>query len=533
MRVESDRRNVAITAKPRAATAKPFALAACLHGIVEWLLVTLVFMVAGAWPTPDTNEAHYLTRARHAADPTWAAGDFFLESPEAHGLFSLVMGPLAANWSLEAAAWTGRVVGWLLLAAGFVHAVRSVVPGVWSRILAAAVFSLALRHTTAAGEWLIGGCEAKVFAWAGVLWAAGEIARDRWGPAWVGLGAATAAHAVVGGWGMVAMALTWCFVGRRVGLGWLIGGVALAAVGVVPVLGVTAGADAAIRAEAARIYVLERLPHHLLPRTFADGMIARHVLAVVIWQLLVRQLPGSAAERRLDGFTMAALAISVCGCAVSLVEPFAPTVAYSLLRFYWFRLADGLVPLSLSMAVARWSAGRDSTAALGGLAVWMRWAVVVLLAADVAHESRHWPLPGRDPIPARSDRFMQAAAWRDVCSWVGSHTPADARFIVPRMAGSFVWRTGRPEVVCWKNMPQGPQSLVEWRRRIVDCYSRDGTFSGLESHASALGVDRLVAAADRYEADHVIAPVADPALVEPRFTQLYKNGAYAVYRIEQ
>lgn len=526
MRVESDRQKFAATAETRAAT--PW-----LHGLAEWLLVTLLFAAAGAWPTPDTNEAHYLTRARHAADPSWAAGDFFLESPEAHGLFAAIMAPLAANLSLDAAAWTGRVAGWLLLAAGFMHAVRTVIPLTWSRIVAAAVFSLALRHTTGAGEWLIGGCEAKVFAWAGVLWAAGEVARGRWGPAWLTLGAATAAHAVVGGWGMVAAAMAWWFLGSRVGIGWLIGGAALAAIGVVPVLGLTAGVDAAIRAEAARIYVLERLPHHLLPRTFADGMIARHLLAVLVWRLLARQLPDSPAARRLDGFTAAALAISACGCVISLAEPIAPSFTYSLLRFYWFRLADGLVPLSLAIAAARWVTAHQPAGGVPGSAAWMRWAVVAIIAADCAHESRHWPLPGREAIPARSDRFMQAAAWRDVCEWVRDNTPAGARFIVPRMAGSFVWRTGRPEVVCWKNMPQGPQSLVDWRRRIVDCYSRDGTFGGLESHASVLGVDRLLAAAARYAADHVIAPAADPVLVEPRFTQLYKNGAYAVYRIDQ
>lgn len=519
MRVESDRNNSARVSWPRWGA--------------EWLAVAAMFAGVGAWPTPDTNEAHYLTRARHAADPAWAAGDFFLESPEAHGLFSAVIGPLAAGWSLEAAAWIGRGAGWLLLAGGFVHAAQGVMPTMWPRLLAAALFSVALRHTTAAGEWLIGGCEAKVFAWAGVLWAAGAIARDRWGPAWVSLGAATAVHAVVGGWGMVAAALAWWFLGSRVGVGWLFVGGVLAAIGVVPVLALTTGADTAIRAEAARIYVLERLPHHLLPRTFADGMIARHVLAVVVWRLLARQLPESSAGRRLDGFTLAALAVSVCGCVVSLAEPWAPTATYSLLRFYWFRLADGLVPLSLALAVARWFAGGLASRGAVGPATWMRWAVVVLLALDIAHESRHWPLPGRENLPARSDRFMQAAAWRDACSWVRDNTPADARFIVPRMAGSFVWRTGRSEVVCWKNMPQGPQSLVDWRQRIVDCYSRDGSFGGLESHASALGVDRLVAAAERYAADHVIAAAADPVLAKPQFTRLYTNGAYAVYRIEK
>jgi hypothetical protein len=501
----------------------------CLRRLTEWLLVTAIFAAAGAWPTPDTNEAHYLARARHAADPAWAAGDFFLETPEAHGLFARALGPLTTWLSLDATAWVGRLAGWGLLALGFMHAARSLLPAATARILAAAMFSLALRHTTAAGEWLIGGCEAKVFAWAGVLWAAGDIARGQWGRAWAALGAATAVHPVVGGWGMGAAAAAWIAVGGPVGIGWLLTGIALAAVGVVPVLQLTGAADAAVRAEAARIYVVDRLSHHLLPRSFADGMISRHVLAILVWWLVSRHLPASAERRRLDVFTGAAVGISLVGLLVSLCEPFAPAFTYGLLRFYWFRLADGLVPLSLALAIAAWM--NPPQPRPHGPPPFMRWAVVALLCLDLAHESRHWPLPGREPLLARSDRFMQGASWRDICGWVRDQTPADARFLVPRMAGSFVWRTGRREVVCWKNIPQGPQSLVDWRQRIVDCYSRDGSLTALEPHASRLGPARVLEAARRYGADYVIVPAADGMLDGPSFERLHANGDYAVYRI--
>jgi hypothetical protein len=66
------------------------------RAVAEIILITLLFAAAGAWPTPDTNEAHYLTKARHSANPSWGAGDFFLETPEAHGVFYRLLGPLAA-----------------------------------------------------------------------------------------------------------------------------------------------------------------------------------------------------------------------------------------------------------------------------------------------------------------------------------------------------------------------------------------------------------------------------------------------------
>ena len=45
-----------------------------------------------------------------------------------------------------------------------------------------------------------------------------------------------------------------------------------------------------------------------------------------------------------------ALAISLAGWLIGAFEPWAPNVTRGLLRFYWFRLADGLVPLGLAVA---------------------------------------------------------------------------------------------------------------------------------------------------------------------------------------
>jgi hypothetical protein len=196
---ESDSTNAAVTHAPEASR-DGWARAG-----IEVLAILAIFVAAGAWPVPDVNETAYLTKARHYADPAWGNGDFFLETPDAHGVFYLLMGPIAAVVSLEQAAWIGRWLGWLSLACGFRWATMPLLAGAWPKILAAALFSLALRHTTAAGEWVIGGCESKVFAWALVLAAVGEIGRGRLAWAWLALGAATALHPIVGGWGLVAL----------------------------------------------------------------------------------------------------------------------------------------------------------------------------------------------------------------------------------------------------------------------------------------------------------------------------------------
>ena len=524
---------------------------------IEVLAILAVFAAAGAWPVPDVNETAYLTKARHFTDPAWCQGDFFLETPDAHGVFYLLMGPIAAAVSLEQADWVGRWLGWLSLACGFRWATLPLLAGTWPKILAAALFSLALRHTTAAGEWVIGGCESKVFAWALVLAAVGEIGRGRLAWAWLALGAATALHPIVGGWGLVALVMSCCggFLTHRsngdsgsppavlknaplASVVLVSAGLLLAAAGVVPALGLSAGADAAMRAAAAKIHVVERLSHHLLIRTFADGMVARHLLAILLWWLVRGRRPAGsppeqAARTRVDRFILASLVISLAGVAISLLEPFAANAAYSLLRFYWFRLADVLVPFGLATAAA---AVLVNDSALGVLlparpAV-TRAVVAVLLCLDLAHESRHWPLPGRTGLMARSDTKVDAPAWRNICEWVADNTPADACFLTPRGAASFTWWTGRREVVGWKNSPQDARSLVEWRQRFIDCFSRDGSFANMERSTAALGPDRLRRAAEQYGATHAIIPLDVPGVDTLPFERLHANRGYAVYRLK-
>ncbi len=46
---------------------------------LETALVFLIFFIAGAWPVPDVNEAHYLAKAKHYWNPAWCAERFLSE----------------------------------------------------------------------------------------------------------------------------------------------------------------------------------------------------------------------------------------------------------------------------------------------------------------------------------------------------------------------------------------------------------------------------------------------------------------------
>jgi hypothetical protein len=324
------------------------------------LLIFCLFYIYAGLPPPDANESHYLAKAKNFWNPDWCARDLFLQSEDAHYLFYLTVGWLTQYLTLPATAWIGRVLAWMLLASGWCYFSRGITRVPLLSILTAAWFLVFHHHGTMAGEWLVGGVEGKSFAYGFVLWGLGDLVRGHWNRVWIWLGAASAMHVLVGGWSVLAAGFSW-LCGRRGVLGWrevrgilpgLLAGLLLAAPSIWAGLRLTWGVDPEMIREANQILVYSRLPHHLAFHRFSLDHILRFVALAIAWVIVSRRTPfQNPSYQRLRDFVLATLLFTLAGVAIDLVSFTARELASSLLKYYWFRLADVMVPIAAAITL--------------------------------------------------------------------------------------------------------------------------------------------------------------------------------------
>jgi hypothetical protein len=411
------------------------------------------------------------------------------------------------------------------------------VPHRLAAVLSATLFVTLNADAHLAGEWVVGGVEAKCFAYFFVLFALRELVDSRWNAVWFLFGSACAFHPIVGGWSGLLCGGIWLLSDRQQTPLWsmtpgIVAGAVVALVGILPALTLTLNVPAEVAAESARIYVFERLPHHLalltLPRDEIELRFSLHALLIAALWLLMRGsktfVPPTAPLRPIGQFAWGAVILAIAGLTIEIVLWNHHLAAAQLLRYYWFRLTDFAVPMAVALYVVA-----IITSGLSRRRAWATPALtilIVLLAWQLSSTARMRAL---SPIPPADARVHDYAAWLDICDWVAANTPVDAVFLTPRSSQSFKWRTGRAEVATRKDIPQDATSMVQWWERLQNIFRRhtDGVTKWVNSPGE-LGTDRVRELADEYGFDYILSdrqqllslPIA------------YMNDEYVVYQIK-
>jgi len=477
-------------------------------------------------PIPGVNEPQYLCKAKHFWNRDWCAQDFFLSSADAHYVFYFTIGALTRFFSLEQTAWIGRILLWASLAISWARLAGRLLGQPLAPLWSACIFLALQASGNLSGEWLIGGVEAKGFAYAALLLAIEAASSGSVRRASAASGAAVSFHPVVGLWGALALAAAW-WANRRTtqgggtgrwqsavasGLLWI----AFALPGLIPALILLADRPSPeISHQADRIQVFDRLKHHLDPQQFPRrGDIAYGAL-LGCWLLGRRLIQHSEAELLFTRFVLATLVIAAAGLVIGL-GPRWP----GFMKFYPFRLFDVFLPIAVAMtAVGLFEQIADAASAGRFPRTAARW-----LAPAAGCTALVWAIaaPGRIANAANWKRPGNWESFVEACLWIQRNTPRDALFLTPRYNVGFKWYAQRAELVSQKDCPQDAAGIVEWKERVkgVERWRSKHIESGFSTAA-------LVDLESRTGVDYILGSNEDPWQVEP----IYRNKRFSVYSV--
>ena len=511
-------------------------------------IVVLCYVVAGS-PPPSVNEPHYLGKARHYWNPEWCKGDFFLESADAHEVFYWTFGWLTQYFTLSQTAWIGRLTVWTLFAIAWTSLVRRFTIAHWPSVVSAAILMPLIHFGHLSGEWLIGGVEAKGFAWAFVFFGVTKVVERKWWCVWPLLGIASSFHILVGGWAVVACLIAWCFRRKEEQLSftelavWLVIGGSLALPGLVPAIQLTAQSTAEDIREANLTYTFRRLSHHLVFYRFAqwnplhpDFNVTRptsFAIVVLGWFMLGTWQPNSDRLARLRAVVNGSLLIAAAGIAMDfLLGPFPATRA-GIMRYYWFRLSDVLVPSGIAVTLLTgFSLSQTRQRAI--VAACLIAAIVGMYSMSHSHgmsarstalQQQSWRGVLKDSEAGEIDN-----AWGDACEWI-RNDPAmteDSVFLTPTRQQTFKWYAHRPDAVTWKDVPQDAAGLNAWweRRRQVYLLG-EWPWQDLEAWANIRATTGVT---------HVIWPLSASSSRQPvpdGVEQVYRNDLFRVFKLPE
>jgi len=218
--------------------------------------------------------------------------------------------------------------------------------------------------------------------------------------------------------------------------GFILVGLLLAAVGALPPLLADLAADPATKLLASKIYVRDRISHHLVFSAFSASRVAGFVVLLVIFGVVGSRLKRLDKSRQTDwrllfAFAVGSLCISFCGLMLSGVSEQAPFLAdrsFGLLRFYWFRMADFAVPCVASLGLVAimqllWRRGMLGRAAsiLGVVAITL---AMIWIGVDRHSDSR--PRADRATLPTYENNPERTAGtyrnWLRVCDWIKNNS---------------------------------------------------------------------------------------------------------------
>ncbi|HHP7231838.1 MAG TPA: DUF6798 domain-containing protein [Xenococcaceae cyanobacterium] len=439
------------------------------------------------------NEVDVLPLARQFVDPSWIAKDWYLNLDTNYRyLFQIIFGFLSVHLGFLVTSIIGRLVCYALVAWGIVLLGQKLgLNSVYLLLVTVVITYQGSWQGAIAGEWFVGGLEAKAVAYGLILIAIPLMLSRSYILMSLLLGLATSFHVLVGGWALVTTVGWLAFrpqerllkLGKKIWLLLLIY-LAASAFALPAILHQLATASLPGNISPSFIYVFLRLPHHLNPFAWHPLLWLKFGIYFGLWIICIISLQQNAkvqgwnletsARFELAEFTFIALIPFFAGMAIAFFD-----VQGEWLQYYPFRFGDIMLPLTTCLLVAcnlQSLFSRSSSKMRRFMAQYLglqkhklHFLLVALLGCILftqislftqrAIAYQDFPAQQQDVTPQ----------WKLMSDWIHDHTAKEAIIIShPWQLANFTWMTERATIVKLKLFPQTSQSIVEYYERLND-----------------------------------------------------------------
>lgn len=431
------------------------------------------------------NEVDVLPLAKQFVDPDWIPNDWYLNSETNYrALFQVIFGWLIVHLGFLPTSIIGRLICYTLVALGIVLLGQKLGLSLSYLLLATiAVTYQGSLQGAIAGEWFVGGLEAKAVAYGLILLAIALMLSRKYVLMVLLLGCATSFHVLVGGWAFLTTFSWFCVrpkkrlwqLGQK---GWLLPIIYLiASAGAIPgSLQQLLSSPPSGSISPSFIYVFLRLPHHLNPFAWHPLLWLRLIIYLAILAGCTISLKQKAdtkgwqaedyARFDLAEFTLISLIPFVAGVAIALVDHQG-----TWLQYYPFRFGDMMLPLTTSLLCACYLETKFSLQK-PKFRLWLVACLSCILFVQIAFFTQQaiTSLSFANAVPTFPSKQQDVdPQWRLMSDWIHDHTAEDAIIIShPWKLANFTWMTERATIAKLKLFPQTKDAIVEYYERLND-----------------------------------------------------------------
>ena len=419
------------------------------------------------------NELDVLPFARQFFNHSWLPNDWYLNLDIGYRqIFSYIQGFLVDWLGFLNGAYVGRLVAYWFLAFALIVFFRAI--GLRFFLGLIVVIFFVQNQSLIAGEWIVGGVDPKTVAYGFGLMAFALFHKKKYLIGFALAGAALSFHVLVGIYALYCVILATVITERplnqvisslfRKSWPFLITGI----FGILAIFQAIIPQDRIDANKAWKIYVELRVPHHVLPSAWqGNEWISILVLATCFFLIVFFSIRNDSTKFT-TAYALASISLFVIGLTIfALDQP-------SLLRFYWFRYPDVMVPFLGMVTIALLLNGianlnfadypkiPKELNRIQGILKYGLPALFAIYALFLVSESRTY-VQGK----YRRGLNRDITKTQVVLEWISENTPEEAVFLIDPLLNEFYVYANRARFVSFSHPPQSASEILEWYRRLT------------------------------------------------------------------